>query len=223
MTHSHVSEEKTVLHDFDETSVDYDGKANSANQDDLLDSNGSEETAVGNTIGDTYNGKQRRKSFDPRSLKCLLDWGYAAAAHESNPYPTKEEKQDLNHAHQLNLKQQPVKVNYHRRKCAVAICPNRMVQGGLCISHGAKRKTCNVPGCTKTVKQQGKCSAHGPKRKRCEAEGCTKAAVQGGKCIAHGAKKKCCAVEGCIKQSIIRGMCKRHYDEYCEFLIILIL
>ena len=30
--------------------------------------------------------------FDPRSLKCLLDW---YAAHESNPYPTKEEKQDL--------------------------------------------------------------------------------------------------------------------------------
>ena len=49
MTHSHVSEEKTVLHDFYETSVDYDGKANIANQDDLLDSNGSEETAVGNT------------------------------------------------------------------------------------------------------------------------------------------------------------------------------
>eukprot|EP00956_Cyclotella_meneghiniana_P006065 scaffold7893_cov69-Cyclotella_meneghiniana.AAC.2 len=122
-----------------------------------------------------------------------------------------------NHARQLVLKQQPVEVNYHRRKCAVANCPNRVVQGGLCISHGAKRKTCNFPGCTKNVKKQGKCSAHGPERKRCEAEGCTKVAVQGGKCISHGAKKKCCAVEGCIKQSIIRGMCKRHHDEYCEF------
>ncbi|KAL3793048.1 hypothetical protein HJC23_003056 [Cyclotella cryptica] len=104
--------------------------------------------------------------------------------------------------------------NRHRRKCAVAECPNRVVQGGLCISHGAKRKTCNFPGCTKNVKKQGKCSAHGPERKRCEAEGCTKVAVQGGKCISHGAKKKGCAVEGCSKQSIMGGMCKKHYDEY---------
>ncbi|KAL7477332.1 hypothetical protein ACHAW6_003140 [Cyclotella cf. meneghiniana] len=104
--------------------------------------------------------------------------------------------------------------NRHRRKCAVPECPNRVVQGGLCISHGAKRKTCNFPGCTKNVKKQGKCSAHGPERKRCEAEGCVKVAVQGGKCISHGAKKKGCAVEGCSKQSIMGGMCKKHYDEY---------
>ena len=121
------------------------------------------------------------------------------------------------HVHRLVLKQQPVEVNYHRRKCAVDNCPNRVVQGGLCISHGARRKTCNFPGCTKNVKKQGKCSTHGPERKRCEIEGCTKVAVQGGKCISHGAKKKCCAVEGCVKQSIIRGMCKKHHDEYCEF------
>jgi hypothetical protein len=106
--------------------------------------------------------------------------------------------------------------NRHRRKCAVVSCPNRVVQGGLCISHGARRKTCNFPGCTKNVKKQGKCSAHGPERKRCEAEGCTKVAVQGGKCISHGAKKKGCGIEGCTKQSIMGGMCKKHYDEYSE-------
>ena len=90
----------------------------------------------------------------------------------------------------------------HRRHCAVVNCPNRVVQGGLCISHGAKRKTCNFPGCIKNVKKQGKCSTHGPERKRCEAEGCVKVAVQGGKCISHGAKKKGCGVEGCLKQSM---------------------
>jgi hypothetical protein len=105
-------------------------------------------------------------------------------------------------------------VNRHRRKCAIELCPNRVVQGGLCIAHGAKRKICNFPGCTKNVKKQGKCSAHGPERKRCEAEGCTKVAVQGGRCISHGAKKKGCGVEGCIKQSIMGGMCKKHYDEH---------
>lgn len=100
-----------------------------------------------------------------------------------------------------------------RRKCTVEGCPNRVVQGGRCISHGAKRKTCKHPGCTKNVKKAGLCSTHGPARKRCEAEGCTKVAVQGGKCIAHGAKKKLCSVENCKKQAILSGMCKKHHDK----------
>lgn len=100
-----------------------------------------------------------------------------------------------------------------RRKCSVEGCPNRVVQGGLCISHGAKRKTCSHPGCSKNVKKAGLCSTHGPARKRCEAEGCTKVAVQGGRCIAHGAKKKVCSIEECTKQAIMGGMCKKHYDE----------
>jgi len=41
-------------------------------------------------------------------------------------------------------------------------CLNRVVQGGLCIAHGAKRKTCSHPGCTKNVKKASKCSQHGP-------------------------------------------------------------
>ena len=100
-----------------------------------------------------------------------------------------------------------------RRKCTVPECPNRVVQGGLCISHGAKRKTCKHPGCTKNVKKAGMCSTHGPARKRCEFEGCVKVAVQGGRCIAHGAKKKECSIEECTKQAIVGGMCKKHYDE----------
>ena len=100
-----------------------------------------------------------------------------------------------------------------RRKCTVANCPNRVVQGGLCISHGAKRKTCGHPGCTKNVKKAGMCSTHGPARRRCDAEGCNKVAVQGGRCIAHGAKKKLCSVENCKKQAILTGMCKKHHDK----------
>ena len=100
-----------------------------------------------------------------------------------------------------------------RRKCAVADCPNRVVQGGLCIGHGAKRKTCAHPDCNKNVKKAGLCSTHGPARKRCDAEGCEKVAVQGGRCIAHGAKKKMCSLDGCSKQAIMGGMCKKHYDE----------
>eukprot|EP01082_Thalassiosira_pseudonana_P009015 g8148.t1.4.5e17418a g8148 g8148.t1 contig27:293670-295821(+) len=77
----------------------------------------------------------------------------------------------------------------NRRRCAIPNCPNRVVQGGLCISHGARRKLCSFPGCTKNVKKAGRCSAHGPPRKLCEVEGCVKVSVQGGRCISHGAKK----------------------------------
>lgn len=103
-----------------------------------------------------------------------------------------------------------------RRKCKVGGCENRVVQGGVCISHGAKRKTCGHPGCTKHVKKAGMCSAHGPPRKLCESEGCTKVAVQGGRCIKHGAKKKMCFIDGCQKQAILSGMCKKHHDEEAE-------
>lgn len=100
-----------------------------------------------------------------------------------------------------------------RRKCSMPDCPNRVVQGGLCIGHGAKRKTCAHPGCSKNVKAKGLCSTHGPARKRCNAEGCAKVAVQGGRCIAHGAKKKVCSYGDCTKQAIMGGMCKKHHDE----------
>ena len=100
-----------------------------------------------------------------------------------------------------------------RRKCTVGDCPNRVVQGGLCIAHGAQRKKCKHPGCEKNVKKAGLCSTHGPARKRCEFEGCSKVAVQGGRCIAHGAKKKLCSVDLCNKQAILGGMCKKHNDQ----------
>jgi len=99
-----------------------------------------------------------------------------------------------------------------RRKCTVGNCSNRVVQGGLCISHGAKRKTCKHFGCTKNVKKAGLCSTHGPARKRCENDNCNKVAVQGGRCIAHGAKKKLCEFQDCTKQAILSGMCKKHHD-----------
>jgi hypothetical protein len=99
-----------------------------------------------------------------------------------------------------------------RRKCTVGDCDNRVVQGGLCIAHGAKRKQCKHPGCTKHVKKAGLCSTHGPARKRCEFGDCGKVAVQGGRCIAHGAKKKLCFVDDCKKQAILGGMCKKHHD-----------
>lgn len=100
-----------------------------------------------------------------------------------------------------------------RRKCTVLGCDNRVVQGGLCIAHGAKRKLCKHPGCKKHVKKAGLCSTHGPARKRCNVENCAKVAVQRGRCIAHGAKKKLCSIDLCTKQAILTGMCKKHHDQ----------
>jgi len=100
-----------------------------------------------------------------------------------------------------------------RRKCTIVGCDNRVVQGGLCIAHGAKRKLCRHPGCQKHVKKAGLCSTHGPARKRCDVDNCEKVAVQGGCCIAHGAKKKLCSIDMCTKQAILSGMCKKHHDQ----------
>lgn len=104
--------------------------------------------------------------------------------------------------------------NRVRRKCTLEGCSNRVVQGGVCISHGAKRKLCSVDGCMKGVKTAGRCSAHGPPRKRCCIDGCMKVAVQAARCIAHGGKKKSCRVEGCLKVGMMKGMCKRHHDQH---------
>lgn len=100
-----------------------------------------------------------------------------------------------------------------RRPCTVLGCPNRVVQGGVCVAHGARRKLCNFPGCDKCVKKAGFCSTHGPARKRCEVPGCSRVAVQGGICIGHGAKKVPCLMEGCRRQALNDGLCRIHSDD----------
>lgn len=97
-----------------------------------------------------------------------------------------------------------------RRPCTVLGCPNRVVQGGVCVAHGARRKLCQFPGCDKCVKKAGFCSTHGPARKRCEVPGCSRVAVQGGICIGHGAKKVPCLMDGCRRQALSNGLCRTH-------------
>ena len=110
-----------------------------------------------------------------------------------------------------------------RRKCSAPDCTNRVVQGGVCVTHGAKRKLCSYPNCNKAVKLAGFCSTHGPARKKCDDPGCSRVAVQAGKCLSHGARRKVCdyAVDSggkgkCNKNAIMGGMCKKHYDRVQE-------
>lgn len=107
-----------------------------------------------------------------------------------------------------------------RRKCSAPGCDNRVVQGGVCVTHGAKRKLCSHPNCNKAVKLAGFCSTHGPARKKCDQAGCSRVAVQGGMCLSHGARRRVCDYPGggkgggtcCNKNAIMGGMCKKHYD-----------
>ena len=102
--------------------------------------------------------------------------------------------------------------NRTRRNCAISGCCNRVVQGGVCVTHGAKRKLCLEDGCDKAVKKGGFCSAHGPSRKKCEVPGCSRVAVQAGICIGHGAKQTTCSMYGCRRKATQDGVCKGHLE-----------
>eukprot|EP00984_Skeletonema_dohrnii_P006650 scaffold2366_cov122-Skeletonema_dohrnii-CCMP3373.AAC.10 len=88
-----------------------------------------------------------------------------------------------------------------------------VVQGGVCVKHGAKRRICKYPGCEKNTKSHGLCSKHGPARKRCNVPKCSNVAVRAGKCKSHGAYVAECTVMNCFKQSVGGGLCIRHYKE----------
>eukprot|EP00956_Cyclotella_meneghiniana_P022249 scaffold41793_cov76-Cyclotella_meneghiniana.AAC.1 len=45
--------------------------------------------------------------------------------------------------------------------CSFPGCNNGIVQGGRCVTHGAKRRKCKFPGCDKNSKAAGLCSKHG--------------------------------------------------------------
>lgn len=116
-------------------------------------------------------------------------------------------------------KQQPKR---QRRKCSHPQCDNRVVQGGVCVTHGAQRKSCAHPTCNKAVKVAGYCSTHGPSRRKCDDPGCSRVAVQGGKCLSHGARRKICnypTTSGrgpCGKNAIVGGYCKKHHDRMAD-------
>ena len=74
-------------------------------------------------------------------------------------------------------------------------CTNKVVNGGVCIRHGAKTK-----------------------RKICSDPGCTNVALNGGVCIRHGAKsyKRGCSATGCTTRAKWEGLCMRHHKRKAE-------
>ena len=121
----------------------------------------------------------------------------------------------------------PSKPKHVNRKCSHQNCGNRIMQGGVCITHGAQRKCCAHPGCDKAVKLAGYCLAHGPSRQMCDHEGgCDRVARQGGRCLSHSARKRVCCYLGeglssgsgkpCGKHTKVGRMCKKHHDRMVE-------
>jgi hypothetical protein len=143
-----------------------------------------------------------------RSLSCLNDTTHLQAVSKSSLRASPA----IHHTKTKPTK--PVARKRVPRKCQIENCANTIVQGGRCISHGAKRSKCKRPGCNKNTKKAGLCSTHGPARKKCQTLECENVAVQGGLCINHGAKKKLCLTTGCTKKakSTCGNMCKRHFD-----------
>ena len=70
--------------------------------------------------------------------------------------------------------------------CSKEGCKNKVVKGGVCYRHGAKRKQCSSEGCSNQVLKGGVCMKHGAEVKRCSHEGCANIAVRGGVCKRHG-------------------------------------
>ena len=78
--------------------------------------------------------------------------------------------------------------------CKVIECTNKVVKGGVCIRHGARRKLCtyskNGVKCTSYAHKGGLCTTHGAKKKRCSSVECTNQARKGGLCRHHGAYRQ---------------------------------
>ena len=96
------------------------------------------------------------------------------------------------------------------KRCSREGCTNHVINGGVCVRHGAKVKRCSYDGCTNNAIKGGVCVKHGATLKRCSKEGCTNKVVQDGVCIRHGAKHKRCSSQGCTNQAIKGGVCWRH-------------
>eukprot|EP00986_Skeletonema_menzelii_P010678 scaffold5299_cov73-Skeletonema_menzelii.AAC.1 len=93
--------------------------------------------------------------------------------------------------------------------CSADGCTNKVVQGGVCVRHGAKVKRCSSEGCTNRAQNGGVCKRHGAKLKRCSSEGCDAfVRLSGEVCSAHS--EKGCHFEGCSIIGIYNGLCVSH-------------
>ena len=90
-------------------------------------------------------------------------------------------------SHHQKSKEKPTSMKYRVSKtkasysqlCSHEGCAKAVVQGGVCVQHGAKVNRCGQEGCTNQTQKGGVCKRHGAKVKTyiCSHEGCTSQAT----------------------------------------------
>ena len=70
-------------------------------------------------------------------------------------------------------------------------CHSKVVNSGVCMKHGARRRICSTKGCKNMIVKGGVCVRHGAKQAQriCRWQGCSNVVVRGGVCVRHGANK----------------------------------
>jgi len=97
-------------------------------------------------------------------------------------------------------------------RCSVINCENGVQNKGLCFNHGAKVKKCKIKDCENQRQSEGLCFKHGAKAIKCSTNDCGKNAYKGGKCVEHGGGNRC---PNCINW-IDSRMGSKKYDSYCS-------
>jgi hypothetical protein len=97
-----------------------------------------------------------------------------------------------------------------RKYCSQDGCDNKVIQGGVCVRHGAIVKGCSQDGWDKQVQQGGVCVQHGARVKRCSQDGCDNKVVNGGVCVRNGAIVMFCNQGGCGNIVVQGGVCVWH-------------
>mmetsp|Transcript_20371 Transcript_20371/g.31060 ORF Transcript_20371/g.31060 Transcript_20371/m.31060 type:complete len:220 (+) Transcript_20371:83-742(+) len=90
----------------------------------------------------------------------------SAAANSDEKYTQSDRKRKSSSTDEVLA---PKKVAARKKKryiyiCSADGCTNRVVSGGVCTRHGAKKKLCSTEGYTNQVKQGGVCWRHGAKK-----------------------------------------------------------
>jgi hypothetical protein len=76
-----------------------------------------------------------------------------------------------------------------KKCCSHEGCKNGVVEGVVCVTHGAKVKRCSHEGCANgVIKKAGVCHTHFAVKKRCSHEGCANEVRKEGLCWRHGTK-----------------------------------
>uniref|UniRef100_A0A7S2M596 WRKY19-like zinc finger domain-containing protein n=1 Tax=Skeletonema marinoi TaxID=267567 RepID=A0A7S2M596_9STRA len=114
------------------------------------------------------HAQSEKPTTSPQKASATADTSHvkSAAANSDENYTQSDRKRKSSSTDEVVA---PKKVAARKKKryiyiCSADGCTNRVVSGGVCTRHGAKKKLCSTEGCTNQVKQGGVCWRHGAKK-----------------------------------------------------------